>query len=237
MYPSPKTPRILSQGGVAIGVPSSGTMGNNGALSALTALPTTYSGGIYLYFPANAIAAGVAAGLYYCIMSSTTAGTVYNNTYTSGVPTAPASPTAFSTTGPGAYTQTTGVDITLRSDPILGGTMGPNGSIRAIPLFVYNNTVGNKTHGVKLSTAYFAFVVTTTSVSIQYNVLIGNSGSQSYQTALGAGLAGVGFGATASVIVGTIDTSVTQSLTHFGNLQTATDFIILGRTIIEVLPS
>src|ERR1700693_852831 len=103
MWPSPVIPVI--QNAIPMILPSSGTIGNNGALSALTALPTIYANA-YLYFPAGAIVAGSLAGLYYCIMSSTTAGTIYNNTYdtTLGVmPTIPANPVPFVTPGPGAY--------------------------------------------------------------------------------------------------------------------------------------
>ncbi len=102
----------LVSGGVPVYVPSSGSIANNGALTLTTALPLIYPN-VYLYFPANAIAAGSAAGKYYCQMSSTTVGVIFNNTYVSGTPVVPTSPTAFVTTGPGAYTQTISTNITL----------------------------------------------------------------------------------------------------------------------------
>lgn len=123
--------------------PSGGSIGNNGALTLTTALSRTYSGGIYLYFPANAIYAGSAAGIYYTVMSSTTAGTIYNNTYTGGIPTAPASPTAFVTTGPGAYTQTTSA-VTLVSYTLPGGFAGERGIARLFAQTLCNNSAGTK---------------------------------------------------------------------------------------------
>ena len=113
----------ILQANVPVFVPSSGIMANNGAITLTTALDTTYAN-CYLYLPANAIEAGSAAGLYFAQMSSTTVGTVYNNTYTSGKHAIPSSPTAFVTTGPGAYTQTTGSDITLLLTTLSGGAIG-----------------------------------------------------------------------------------------------------------------
>ena len=107
-------PRVLLQsaisfilaGGTAGGSSNQFTMGNNGALSTLPVLPTTYSGGAFIYMPANAIFAGSAAGWYWFVASATTAGTVYNNAYTGGDPKAavPATPTPFVSTGPGLVT-------------------------------------------------------------------------------------------------------------------------------------
>jgi hypothetical protein len=126
------TPYSLLNNGIPFILPSSGTMGNDGALSGITAVPTgiVYSHS-YMYFPANAISAGSAAGWYYAQLSSTTAATVYNNVYTSGVPTVPSSPTAFVTTGPGAYTQTSASDIASVSIPLSANIIGVNGSIDA----------------------------------------------------------------------------------------------------------
>jgi len=63
----------------------------------------------YMYFPANAWT-GSTAGWYYVTMTSSTAGTVYSNTYTTGTPVIPTSPTLV-TTGAGAYTGVTGAVI------------------------------------------------------------------------------------------------------------------------------
>jgi len=142
---SPKSSTNFPYTALSTGIPfvmaSSGTMGNNGALSGLTAVAATYPAA-YVYLPANAISAGSAAGWYYAVFSSTTAATVYNNTYTSGVPTVPGSPTAFATTGPGAYTQTTGVYIPGPQMLLTGNAMGLNGNLRW-DLQQTNNNSGN----------------------------------------------------------------------------------------------
>lgn len=85
----------------------------------------------YAYFPINVISAATAAGVYYMQCQSTTVCTVFNNVLSSGVPVAIGSPTAFSTTGTGAFTQTTGSYLTMVSLTLTAGAMGPNGSITA----------------------------------------------------------------------------------------------------------
>lgn len=100
-----RIPYILAQCNVPIGIAPTGTMAANGAITLGTALNTTYSGGLWLYLPAGAAYAGSLAGFYWTVMSSTTLGTVYNNTYTPGTDPVdiPASPTAISAWAGGFY--------------------------------------------------------------------------------------------------------------------------------------
>jgi hypothetical protein len=89
-------------------------------------------GNSYSYFPAGALSTGSAAGWYWTNWSASTVGQAYNNTYTpgtSGTPTVVGSPTAFVSTGPGAFTQTSGSYIQGPTGPYTGNTMGLNGSI------------------------------------------------------------------------------------------------------------
>jgi hypothetical protein len=108
--PHPVT--LQPTGGLPFIYPTSGTVGNNGALSGITAVPIAYPS-CWMYMPANAIFSGSTAGWYYCTMSSTTAGTLFNNTVSAlfatptGSTAIPATPVAFVTTGPGAFTQST----------------------------------------------------------------------------------------------------------------------------------
>lgn len=85
-------------------VAPSGSIGNNGALTSGTANPLTYLK-TYTWFPTNSISASTPAGWYYTVWTNTTAATIYNNTW-DGIsePTVPATPVAFVTTGPGAFT-------------------------------------------------------------------------------------------------------------------------------------
>lgn len=126
-----RAPLSLFRSTVPFVQPSSGSMGNNGALTLTVALFAILPSA-YVYLPANAIVAGSAAGWYYTTFSSTTVGTVFNNVYNpavGGVPAIPGAPTAFVTTGPGAFTGVVtlqqGITYTMPAN-----TMGVNGKLR-----------------------------------------------------------------------------------------------------------
>lgn len=228
-----RIPYNIGQSGIPVIIPSSGSMGNNGAITLTTALTTTYPG-CYLYLPANAISAGSAAGFYYAVMSSTTVGTVYNNTYSSGVPLDPASPTAFSTTGPGAYTQTTAADLTLLNITIPGGAMGKNGLLMCYPEFTFSNSAGVKNLKLLLNATT---VLTSSPTTTAYNPMryfFRNKGANN----VNMDNSGVGFGAIATTPTRrTIDTGADFTYKCVGNLAAATDYIVLEANIIQLNPS
>lgn len=142
-------PYVLAQWTVPVIVASSGSMGNNGAVTGLTALDRTYSSGAWLGLPASAIAAGVpaAAGFYWFVGSSTTAGTVYNSTWAgTGVPTAGVT-TAFVTTGPGAFAGSTAEFIAATvTVPVLAA----NSSMEIDTLWHVTNNANTKTNRIRL---------------------------------------------------------------------------------------
>jgi hypothetical protein len=229
-------PRILGTIGCPVIFPSSGTIGNNGALSALTALPRTYAN-CFMYFPANAIAAGVAAGLYYVVMSSTTAGTIYNNTYTSGMPVIPTTPTAFATTGPGAYTQTTGAAIAIYTLAIQGGIIGANGSFWGNLLISNSGTTNNKTMSANYGGTAITSVVQATAANIaaEWQVSFSNTGVQNAQVFGPVSQIGHGV-STLPNVTGAVDSSVSQNFTFTVNLATATDFVALDYINLVAFP-
>jgi hypothetical protein len=224
---------VLLSSGIPFIHISSGSMGNNGALSGVTALAVTYSKGAYIYLPANAIQAGSGAGWYFAIFSSTTAATVYNNTYTSGIPAIPSAPTAFVTTGPGAYTGDTtlrtALDITLPA-----GAMGPNGSLRVRCVTSSTNTAGARTNfAVKLGGAGGTSHLTNTTVSslgVTGEVVIHNVGAQDAQSSQTAVNASSG-----ALIRSTIDTSASTTIViQEGKTGAATDNVVLENYSIEL---
>lgn len=227
-------PYVFYSSAIPFAVPSSGTMGNNGALSGLTAFALTYSGGVYLYFPANAISAGSAAGWYYTVMSSTTAGTVYNNTYTSGVPTIPGSPTAFVTTGPGAYTQTTGAALTGVSLTVPANSIGPNGFIRVTTLWSFANTAGSKGHTVTYGGSNLMARTETTGLFHKMNSQLIGAGATNAQliqtTTLSGGWGGISTAPSRSAI----DTTASQTLAFKSQINTATDYDVMEGQIVEI---
>lgn len=231
-----------SGGSIAIGqshipfvFPSSGTMGNNGALSGITALPTTYSHA-YVYMPANAIEAGSSAGWYYAIFSSTTAATLYNNTYTSGTPSIPGSPTAFVTTGPGAYTQTTGSYITAYTMTVTGGIMGTNGTVRASGMASYLSSAGGKAVRATFGGSTIAAASGTTTTNLGFVAGVSNRGVSTAQVPLtSAGLQYTGVSTAPSYL--SAATASDQSMAFQLQLvAAATDFIVLETVIVELIP-
>lgn len=229
-----RLPSIIGQTHIPFVLPSSGSMGNNGALSSITALPTIYPNA-YVYMPAGAIASGSAAGWYYAVFSSTTAATLYNNTYTSGTPAIPGTPTPFVTTGPGSYTQTTGSTIAAYALSILGNTIGPNGAVRLNGSWTYNNTSGNKTIAFVYDASTFNTATETTSTQAIILGGFANRGMTNVQASL--------FGRSPSAVTNTgapiytaVDSTTTQPLTSVLELGTATDFVVLENLVVELLP-
>lgn len=224
----------LLQTNVPVFLPSSGSIADNGALTLTTALDTTYANA-YMYFPANAIAAGVAAGLYFVQMSSTTAGTIYNNTYTSGKQSIPSSPTAFVTTGPGAYTQTTASDITLLETTLPGGAMGANGSLVLYGHEVMSTSGNTKTTKLKIAgteinaQGYGATLQSLTPRTFRNKGVVNRNISN----------ATVGFGTSGAVGAThtTIDTSSNQTILITARLANAADYLGFVGAMIQIYPS
>jgi hypothetical protein len=137
----------------------------------------------YCYLPANAGGLGNAAGWFYFEMSSSTAGTVYNNGFTptpGELPVVPAPKTAFANPAGGRITQTT-ADITMLSCSLSAGAMGANGLLKAGIKILGTITAGAKT--VKLyvdSTRVHNYSVSTSPVA-DYEVIVQNAGALNAQ--------------------------------------------------------
>lgn len=108
-------------------MPPNGNMGANGALSGLvTALDTIYNaaaGGCWMYFATGQVYAGSVGGFYYVQMTSTTAGTVFDNRLSGGWPSAPTTPTPIVAAGPGGYTGDSGTDRVALTITVPGGAL------------------------------------------------------------------------------------------------------------------
>jgi hypothetical protein len=215
-----------------------GSMGNNGALTLTTALPRTV-GNCYTYLPAGAISTGSAAGWYWANFSSTTAATVYNNVYTTGQPTVTASPTAFSTTGPGAYTQTAGSSSQVPAVQVTvpAGVMGINGSLDVQTLASTSGTSGAKNILVNLGGTYFGNTTTTSSGVTTMGVqnTITNQGVANAQFSFDGGNTGDFGQAGAIQKIGAINTANAQTLSIYTEINaSATDYVILERYSIKL---
>ncbi len=218
---------VLAKSAVPSGIAPSGTVGNNGALTLGTALDNTYSGGLFLYFPAGAIVAGSAAGSYWTVMTSGTAGTIYNNTL-SGIPTRPSTAVPFATVGPGAYTGETG-EVTLSSGVLPANSLGANGNV----VFVYGaswpSSANNKTLRHYISTTKSRQVSGTATLGYIDYITFSNRGlvnnNMSIPQIFGGGSP---FGTVGGAMsFSAIDTTAAQPCSCTGQTASPLDFIIL----------
>ena len=220
-------PVKLMAGAVPMISAPTGTMANNGAVTLGTALNATYAN-CYLFLPAGSIAAGVpaAAAWLFTQMSSATVGTVFNNTYTTGIPTVPASPTAFATTGPGAFTGDTseqGITISVPANALSTG-----GRIIAQCFTANNNTAGTKTFRIRYSAIGGAAYVTqanTTAVNALLYAEVNNAGVTGQQ--FGYGVATVAAAIALNGASSTVDTTTATTVVTTCQKGTATDYAIL----------
>jgi hypothetical protein len=222
---------LVGQTGVPVILPSGGTIGNNGALSGITALPTTYSTGCYMYFPASAIFSGSLTGLYYVVMSSTTAGTIYNNAYVLGQPDIPAGPTPFVCTGPGAFVQATS-QIDLITFAVPANAMGKNGR-----LVIRGRCSGNNNANVKSPrVAFGAMVLANSSIANQLGAefysQVQNRGVTNAQVGPAASFSTMGL-TTNAAVRGTEDTTAVVNVVFGCTVGTAGDYVMWEQASVE----
>lgn len=231
------SPYKVASWAVPSGIAPSGTMADNGAVTLGTALLLTYSGGIWLYFPANAIQAGSAAGLYWTVMSSTTVGTVYNNTLNGAteVPYYVSSPTAFVTTGPGAFTGVE-TEVQLGTVTIPANTMGPNGQVVVLTGWEYTNSASTKTPRVRFGgtsgTEYLTDGLTTTQ-TYQHYLSIRNRGVTNKQVGHSTQVNTSFNHATSTAAVSTVDTTA-DVLVVISGQKVAADQMVLEFADVSV---
>jgi hypothetical protein len=234
-------PSLFFKSSIPIISCSTGNIGNNGALTAITALPTTYSGGAWVNLPAGAIAAGVPAAQtsYWAVFSTTQAATVYNNIQpATGFPTPPASPTAFVTTGPGAFTGITAA-TTFLTIPLPGGSIGSNGQLRISAGGSFTASTGTKTLTGKLASTSFitpAFFSGGSTNAFLLNGIISNVNAQNSNKAVSGTISNsTAVGVVATATYGAVDTSLAQNITFVILNNTATDNFVLEDVLIEIL--
>lgn len=224
---------LVGQTGIPVILPSGGTIGNNGALSGITALPTTYSS-CYMYFPAEAIYAGSLAGIYYVVMTSTTAGTIYNNQYVIGNPSIPASPTAFSTTGPGVFVQTTG-QIDLLTFAVPSGAMGPNGRLIIRGRTTCNNNANSKSPRIAFGGMTLVNNNLASAAGAEVYTQVQNRGVTNQQVAPAQSFAGVG-STSGAAVRGTEDTTAVVNVVFGCTVPTAGDYVMWESASITCIP-
>ncbi len=217
-------------------LPSNGSVGNNGALTLGVALDRVYPR-CYMYFPTGAIFSGSAAGWYWVVMSSTTVGVIYNNTYTSGYPRIPTT-SGFTTTGPGAFTTTTGSDLAALTFTLPGNVLPRFGGMQSRLSMTAGGAGGTKTGKVFVATG----PVHVTTISTGNNFANGVGGfsmdgnTNTVKTTHAEQSAGFVNGWSYSQVILTLnmttDKTVTVTLRH---LATTTDWLVLQECEIEII--
>lgn len=229
-------PTILGKSGIAFIHLSSGSVSAAGAITGITALPRAYANA-YCYFPANALATSIAAGWYYCTFSTTTSGTAFLNTYTTGTPTVPASPTAV-TDGKGAFTGVTSSEqgITL---PVAANALGPNGGIRVYSIWENNNSAGTKSlrirYGAGVAGTQYFNVGVTTSTYLERTTMILATGTTASQSGSSVSNFALGASTTATSAASTVDTTASSSVWLGLDKAVATDYAVVTMFAAELL--
>jgi len=220
---------------IAMLIPSSGSIADNGALTLTTSIPLSggYSWGCYMYFPANAVYSGSTAGFWYVVMSSNAAGTIYADRYTSGSPTIPTSPTAIAATGPGAYTQSTSA-IDMVTYTITANSMGKNGRLIVQPCWIFPNNANNKTISTTFGASNIYAKTRTTSTQETPLIDVRNRGVATRQFSAWANSGGPATASTSGVVNTAIDTTADANCYIRGQLAVATDYIILESHSVEL---
>lgn len=216
-------PFILGKSSIPFIGLSSGSVAANGAISGITALPLIYASA-YCYFPANALATSIAAGWYYCTFSSTTAGTAFLNTYTSGVPTIPGSPTAV-TDGKGAFTGDTSERVGV-SISVPANSLAANGALAIEGAYNYTNSGNNKTFRIRVGgiagTVIHADANVTTQLNSAARARLANRGATNVQ--VGSSMVTRANGSlTTAPIQAAIDTTGATTIDFTAVRATATD--------------
>jgi hypothetical protein len=212
------------QSTIPVGAPPAGsTTTTTGGFTLGTAFHYVYSveatGGIYLYFPVGSLYPSSPAGLYYCIMSSTTEGVVYNNLYTGDEALKPTVLVPM-TTVVSNWTQTT-AEITLRSTPIYGKMLGPNGRIKISKVWLTNTTSANKFQYTRLGSALMSQVGYGSQAAGRAEYLIQNAGTTQSQFV---------FNVTNGISVGPSQVNSVAALT---NANTETDLLLTSSVVLS----
>lgn len=144
--------------------------------------------GSYVYLPANAGGAGNAAGWYYCVFSSDTAGTIYGDQYTGGQPQIVGSPGAFGGAPSGRITTPTSEIVALSGINLL--PVGANGSVMLFPR-VNGDISATKTYRIKAGGTTLVIESNSTSPNVERGIVVRCRGTTGNETASRQG-AGIG---------------------------------------------
>lgn len=137
--------------------------------------------GCWMYMPANFGGSVYPADWYWAVFSSDTAGVLYTDTYDTGVPDRPTSPTPFPSNLTGWLTTPTSEITGPTGITIAGGLVGPNGNLK-IHARGSGNTTGTKTFKHYLGASAVVNLPMTGNPSYEFLMMSCNQGSESLQS-------------------------------------------------------
>ncbi len=213
---------ILPGNGSSAGLQFTGTRGVFSLSAAIMTNVWNILQGTYCYFPANFGGQTIAAGFYWVQMTSDTAGEVFNNTYSTGIPSYQSSPTTFGNLS-GWLTQVTSEVTSVTGITVPANSLGANGILRALWKQISTSSAGFKTVKLKLgSTAVASYSSSTTFNDSDCETIIQNAGIATRQvnTRTSNGMIGVS-NTTYSADSSAVDT--TSEVTVSWTLQIATN--------------
>ena len=228
---------ILPGDGAAVGMFFTGTAGAFTLSAAILTNAWNALKGVWCYLPANFGGKTYPAGWYWAVLSSDTAGILYNNVYRLGVPTRPATLIPFVDNLAGWLTQTTSEVTGPTGFTLLGGSMGPSGTLKAHSRMMGNLTA-NKTFKIYLDSTQVAFFGTlTTNPNSESIVSVRNQASESLQLCSHQ-LANPGVGQVAGSFLANeyaaIDTTTNKTLSYSLQISTNAACAILLHADVSV---
>lgn len=203
----------------AAGIAPTGTIstGSSGNITLGGALHQIFTEGIWLYLPTIATTPAITAGMYWVVMSSTTVGTVYTNG---------AGSDAINFTVGSAYTGVTATAVALGTVTVPANTLTSGVVIQSIPQFVFKNSAGIKTMSANFGSTQYWFNAPTTNASAQTLIMLRGLTTAKQE---GTAASSNGTGSTTSLPpILTEDAATEKTITFYGSLATATDWIVLN---------
>lgn len=140
---------LLAGNGSTAGLQFTGSLGAFTMSAAVITNGYLFLDGFYAYLPANFGGQTIAAGWYWAKLTSDTAGVLYQDTYTSGQPVRPASPTPFAVNLTGWLTQTNSEVTGPNGFTLPADALGNNGIMEYMLAVMATASGGTKTARVK----------------------------------------------------------------------------------------
>lgn len=216
-------------GTVPIVIPNSSTVATNGAIT-VTALADTYSGGAWVYLPADAIVGGL-AGLYWTIFSSTTAGIVKTNyvnpATTEFVPYVPTGTLVTAVGSNSAYVTPTAVDVPLVNITLPANSVSIGSNIKTFCRVTCPSAADDKIvkHLLGATAVGSQTFTTSTGGTLTTAIFSRSSAKQVLGTYGDSGIAATTFG--------TVNTAAASKIVIAGQLAAVTGYLVIEAFVVS----